>query len=349
MAADQTRWLCWSAVCLVFCGCAEDGIQQYRVPKMEQPRQRLLGAIVPFRDRVWFFKLTGPEQHVAAHKNTFDDFVRSVRFDQSREKPIDWTVPSEWREEKATGMRFATFRLGTNDESLELTVTPLGVEAASIVDNVNRWRGQIGLAGVSQAELEKLVKHVSIGDTIATIVDMTGNGAREDSGAPPVEPSGVATSPREGGQRRIQFTTPEGWKEKPRDAKGFRAAAFEISEGGRSAEMTVIPLPGAAGGLLQNVNRWRAQINLGPWSNDDLRHNVRKLDVSGIAASYFDLGAEGSDDPRILAIALDRGGESWFFKLTGPADLVGKHKPAFERFMRSVQFTAHADKENDNG
>ena len=40
-------------------------------------------------------------------------------------------------------MRYKTYRVGPKE--LELTVIPLGKEAASVLPNVNRWRGQLGL------------------------------------------------------------------------------------------------------------------------------------------------------------------------------------------------------------
>jgi hypothetical protein len=34
------------------------------------------------------------------------------------------------------------------------------------------------------------------------------------------------------------------------------------------------------------------------------------------------------------------GGQSWFVKLTGPADLVGQQQSAFEAFVKSLRFEA---------
>lgn len=40
---------------------------------------RLIGAMVPFDGATWFFKLTGPDALVAAQKQAFLDFARSIR------------------------------------------------------------------------------------------------------------------------------------------------------------------------------------------------------------------------------------------------------------------------------
>jgi hypothetical protein len=48
-------------------------------PADGQPRQRVLGAIVPFNGATWFFKLTGPDALVAREKAAFMAFVQTIR------------------------------------------------------------------------------------------------------------------------------------------------------------------------------------------------------------------------------------------------------------------------------
>ena len=49
------------------------------------------------------------------------------------------------------------------------------------------------------------------------------------------------------------------------------------------------------------------------------------------------LRAEGTDARRHVLL---HGGQSWFVKMTGPADLVGQQQPAFEAFVKSLRFEA---------
>ena len=46
----------------------------------------------------------------------------------------------------------------------------------------------------------------------------------------------------------------------------------------------------------------------------------------------------GKETRRILGVVVPRRGQTWFFKMTGPADLVDKQKPVFEAFLKSVRF-----------
>jgi hypothetical protein len=49
------------------------------VPADGKPRQRVVGAIVPFNGATWFFKLTGPDALVAREKAAFLAFVQTIR------------------------------------------------------------------------------------------------------------------------------------------------------------------------------------------------------------------------------------------------------------------------------
>jgi hypothetical protein len=120
----------------------------------------------------------------------------------------------------------------------------------------------------------------------------------------------------------------------------MRWAGFRVVEENQSAEVTIVPLAGSAGGMLANVKRWRGQANLEPISEEQLRKEIQSLEVDGKPAYYADLTGPEMDGARqrILAVGAEHGEQTWFFKMKGPADLVGKQKAAFEAFVRSVRF-----------
>ena len=55
-----------------------------------------------------------------------------------------------------------------------ITLSILGSASGSLRANIDRWRGQIGLGPVTDAELEKIATPLDLPDAKATIVDMTG-------------------------------------------------------------------------------------------------------------------------------------------------------------------------------
>jgi hypothetical protein len=327
-------------------GCQYDEIHSYRVHKPEaKPHNaslpgrdtRLLAVIIPHGDRTWFFKLVGPAPQIEEHKQAFDQFIRSVRFTDQPAQPITWTVPEGWLTGPKSQLRYATFYVGKQEPPLELTVFGFSGAAGSVLDNVNRWRKQIGLKEIRENELSQLSEELPLASGQATLVDMISPG----SGTAATTPSpDRRTANRPGSRRPLKYDKPEGWKEQP-DATGIRLVVFQIAEGGKTADAAITVLSGPAGGLLANVNRWRAQIHLGEVKEEKLQKELRRIEVAGSAAAYVDLtGPEvnGKPSQRILGVVLPQGEQTWFFTLKGPADLVEKQKPAFETFVKSVRF-----------
>jgi hypothetical protein len=140
----------------------------------------------------------------------------------------------------------------------------------------------------------------------------------------------------------LKYKLPPGWAEV---APGeMRVASFRVAgEGGKQADVSVIPLPGLAGGDLDNVNRWRGQVGLKGVSQDELAKLAQAIDVGGKPAQLYDQAGENpgsGDKTRILAAISRREGEAWFFKMTGDDQLVAEQKPAFIDFLKSVTFPA---------
>src|SRR5665213_252865 len=155
---------------------------------------------------------------------------------------------------------------------------------------------------------------------------------------PPAMPGGLS-APDNSGLPKLKYTLPDGWKEKP--PTQMRVASFEISDGGRQADVSVIPMGGMAGGNLANVVRWRGQVGLEPVDEDAVQKMTEKVVIAGQDADLFDIAGTGPGSgagQRIIASVLHRDDTAWFFKMTGDADLVEKQKAAFVSFLKSVQF-----------
>src|SRR6185295_3802172 len=94
-------------------------------------------------------------------------------------------------------------------------------------------------------------------------------------------------SPREADTTPIHWTVPAGWMERP--GGSMRVGSFSISKDSRTADVSVIPLSGGAGGELENVNRWRDQVGLGPISQSELASETKTVDVSGAEGRLFEI------------------------------------------------------------
>ena len=134
----------------------------------------------------------------------------------------------------------------------------------------------------------------------------------------------------------LHWTVPEGWKEAP--AQQMRFATFIVNEGEPKVELTVIPLGPESGDVLANVNRWEGQIGLQPSPKEKLGAVVRHQKVDGLEVDVVDLTGPQDANPRqrMLAAIVPHGGRIWFFKMTGPVDIVSAQKEKFDAFIASL-------------
>lgn len=75
---------------------------------------------------------------------------------------ILYSVPAGWTELPASGLRKATLQVSDANGSAELTVLVFPGDVGGTLANVNRWRGQIGLAPASEPELASMSESYSI-------------------------------------------------------------------------------------------------------------------------------------------------------------------------------------------
>ncbi len=158
----------------------------------------ILGVIVPRDDEAWFFKLTGDVELAQREKENFEAFVQSVKFDvaapQSPARPTpvrpapapgpitvapkglsQWKVPEGWQPAAGNQFSLAAFAVKEGPNSIQTTVSRAG---GDLLENLNRWRGQLGLAAWSPQEMKKTAKTLSIDGHDGTLVELVGKDAR---------------------------------------------------------------------------------------------------------------------------------------------------------------------------
>ncbi len=84
---------------------------------------------------------------------------------------LAWSDPPGWKREAGSGMRVASYKL---DGGVEVTVISLAGTGGGDLENVNRWRGQMGLQPVSS--LQGAVVEVPTGHGPAKLVEFDGAG-----------------------------------------------------------------------------------------------------------------------------------------------------------------------------
>ena len=141
----------------------------------------------------------------------------------------------------------------------------------------------------------------------------------------------------------IRGIVPPGWRLDPR-ARPPRLATFVITDGIQQAEVTITRFPGNVGGTLANVNRWRRQVDLS--AIDDLSQlDSARVIIDKLPGKVFQFRAPGDvpDRRRIVVATVKRDDVSWFFKLSGPHDLLESQIEPFVTFVVAIEFTDEAD------
>jgi len=147
-------------------------------------------------------------------------------------------------------------------------------------------------------------------------------------------PGALPPPPRPTGKGALKWSLPKGWTEAP--GSGMRYATLTPPGGGK-AEMSVVVLPGPAGGEAANVNRWRGQIGLPPLEEDALAALRRKVPSRAGQVAVYDFTSLGETRTRMVAgLLATADGNTWFFKLMGDAEPVGKAKPSFIKYLETL-------------
>ncbi|MEQ8846210.1 hypothetical protein [Botrimarina sp.] len=339
------------SACLVGCR-PEEPIQTYRVAKARpaapagppsappvtptgEPTHRMIASIVPGSDQAWFFKAVGPVEQVDAAAQELKGWLRSVRLEDGRPT---WDLPDGWRAGDERAMRLATLYAPAGDSELEISVIGLPVVgdwSSQVLDNVNRWRGQLSLPPVSAEGLGESTEPLDEVAGKAVLVDERGwfeAGAMAapfagPAAAPPSAPQAPAAPPQ---QTELRGDPPDDWSAAPGSA--MRKASYKTS-GGAEVTAFAFPASGAMGERLPNVNRWRGEVGLPPTTEQDLADSAESIELLGAEGSYFHLA--GPEETTHAAMAV-RGDQAWFFKLRGPTAEADAQRDAFRGWLASL-------------
>ena len=304
---------------------------------------------------------------------------------------LTWTAPAQWKKKANSSMRKGSYTVGGEGAAgADMAITAFPGDVGGDLANVNRWRGQVGLAPIAEAELGGALTALDANGLTMRVVELTGGtpeqpvrmlgaivpvagstwffkltgpapvvaqeksayldflrtvrvtgsstmeAATAPAATPPVAAMAAASVPTADGDG-LKWVAPAHWQSKP--ASGMRKATYVVAgAAGTWAELSVTAFPGAVGGELANVNRWRGQLSLAPISESELAGAVTRETVHGLAVTLVDLTGGPADKPvRLLGAIVPNNGANWFFKFTGPPVLVAKEQAAFLEFVHSLQ------------
>jgi hypothetical protein len=92
---------------------------------------------------------------------------------------VKWELPDGWTPGPPSSMRYASFMAsGENGEKADISVVTFPGDGGSDLDNVNRWRQQIGLAPVDTSELSSVIVPLQSENISFSTTEMIGTNSR---------------------------------------------------------------------------------------------------------------------------------------------------------------------------
>jgi hypothetical protein len=155
---------------------------------------RIIAAMVTTSNGTHFFKMRGNADLTEAQKGDFIKWVAAVCDAQNQTASpqmavappqtasaptIKWTTPEGWTEIPPSSMRYASFSApGEDGGKVDISIVTFPGDGGSDADNINRWRGQMGLAPVDTNAVTAQVTPLKTEDMTFSSIDIAGNKTR---------------------------------------------------------------------------------------------------------------------------------------------------------------------------
>ena len=155
---------------------------------------RIVAAMVTTANGTLFFKMRGNADLTEAQKGDFIKWVAAVCDSQTQTgspqmaaapaeatsvPQVKWTTPEGWSEVPPSAMRYASFSAPAEDGGkVDISIVTFPGDGGSDADNINRWRGQMGLAPADANAVTSQVAALKTGDTTFSTIDIAGDKTR---------------------------------------------------------------------------------------------------------------------------------------------------------------------------
>ena len=159
-----------SALAWMAAGCGKDEVRVYQAPQDTLP----VAAANPQGGAT----LTPPASEIPRAAASGSSSSAGSESSASERPAVPWTVPAGWEEKPASGMRVASYGVKRPDgRSVDISVVAMGGGAGGELENVNRWRDQIGLEPATEADLAGLRSIIPSGNRQVVMYELDGKKA----------------------------------------------------------------------------------------------------------------------------------------------------------------------------
>jgi hypothetical protein len=145
-----------AAATLLLGACGGEKVTTYKVPKEKDPEPSAAAAAG-----------AGTQAEPAPGASMADTSVPTAAG-----ADLVWEAPPAWKAKPATAMRKGSYGVPGDGGEAELSVTAFPGDVGGELANVNRWRGQVGLAPLRAEELDSAVSRLEANGLSFTIVEL---------------------------------------------------------------------------------------------------------------------------------------------------------------------------------
>lgn len=293
--------------------------------------------------------------------------------------PMTATIPPNWEPQPPSQMRQASFLVhGDNGAVADISFVTLGPAAGNVLDNVNRWLGQLAQPPIAEEKLKSVVQPLPTARGEVAVVDLSGQPENGDVakdgriiGAIAADGTGTAFYKMRGnatlvGTEKQNFLK---WVSSSRSADATSSSTNATSPPANSDKTQIkwevpqgwSPAPASAmryASFAVEANGEKADISVvtfpgdGGSDTDNVNRWRQQIGLPGVDSNALksmmaavhagDLHIDTVDmagaNARVVAGWVRHDGRAWFFKLTGPATIVERERPKFVTFLQSVRF-----------
>jgi hypothetical protein len=165
MSPCPTVFAALSLVLLI--GCKDREIATYRAPKDPPP---VMPGVLPAGDAA-----------AGGSSASGDQSMANTAVPTASGSDLVWTAPAAWTAKPNGPMRKGSFSIKGDGGDADLSITAFPGSTGGLLANINRWRGQLGLAPLDEGELAANTVHLDAGDLHMVVVDFAANATGESN------------------------------------------------------------------------------------------------------------------------------------------------------------------------
>ncbi|PTX94522.1 hypothetical protein [Opitutus sp. ER46] len=159
------------ALPLLLIGCRKATVENYRIPK-EKDAEMPLASSGMSTD-------AAPSATPGMNAPGMGSGMAGTPVATADGAGLTWTAPADWKPKAGSAMRKASFSVpGPDGTEGDLAITAFPGDVGGELANMNRWRGQLQLPPISEAELAPLLERVEYNGLKFVLFDIRGQGEK---------------------------------------------------------------------------------------------------------------------------------------------------------------------------